>query len=98
MPAWKYLPDGRLYTLYEKPGVAGVEGPNHGGVDVNQWKEDEWPVIQRISATYCRFLTWTKLVGDLVAHLRRQGLYDQSLLVLTSITALPFAPAIRADS
>ena len=82
--SWKYLPDGRLYTLYERPGVAGVVGPNHDGVDVNQWKEDEWPVIQAYQRHLLQVSYVDKLVGDLVAHLREQGLYDQSLLVLTS--------------
>ena len=82
--SWKYLPDGRLYALYERPGVAGVVGPNHDGVDVNQWKEDEWPVIQAYQRHLLQVSYVDKLVGDLVAHLREQGLYDQSLLVLTS--------------
>ena len=44
--SWKYLPDGRMYALFEKAGVAGVLGPNNKGRDVNQWLEDEWLVIQ----------------------------------------------------
>ena len=82
--SWKYLPDGRLYTLFERPGVAGVVGPNHDGVDVNQWKEDEWPVIQAYQRHLLQVAYVDKLVGNLVAHLKEQGLYDQSLLVLTS--------------
>ena len=82
--SWKYLPDGRLYTLYEKPGVAGVVGPNRDGVDVNQWQEDQWPVLQAYQRHLLQAAYVDKLVGDLVAHLKEQGLYDQSLLVITA--------------
>ncbi len=82
--SWKYLPDGRLYTLYERPGVAGVVGPNHDGVDVNQWHEDEWPVLQAYQRHLLQASYVDKLVGNLVAHLKEQGLYDQTLLVLTA--------------
>ena len=82
--SWKYLPDGRLYTLYESPGVAGVVGPNHDGVDVNQWKEDPWPVLQGYQRHLLQVSYVDKLVGDLVAHLKEQELYDRSLLVLTA--------------
>ena len=82
--SWKYLPDGRLYTLHEKPGVAGVVGPNRDGVDVNQWHEDPWPVLQAYQRHLLQVSYVDKLVGDLVAHLKEQELYDQSLLVLTA--------------
>ena len=82
--SWKYLPDGRLYTLYEKPGVAGVAGPNRDGVDVNQWHEDQWPVLQAYQRHLLQASYVDKLVGDLVTHLKEEGLYDQSLLVVTA--------------
>ena len=90
--SWKYLPDGRLYTLHERPGVAGVVGPNPDGVDVNQWKQDEWPVIQAYQRHLLQVSYVDKLVGDLVAHLKEQDLYDQSLLVLTSDHGTAFLP------
>ena len=90
--SWKYLPDGRLYTLYESPGVAGVVGPNHDGVDVNQWQEDEWPVIQAYKRHLLQVAYVDTLVGSLVAHLKQQKLYDRSLLILTSDHGTAFRP------
>ena len=90
--SWKYLPDGRLYTMLEKPGVAGVVGPNDEGLDVNQWLEDKWPAIQAYKRHLLQVAYVDKLVGDLVARLKEQGLYEQTLLILTSDHGASFLP------
>ena len=82
--SWKYLPDGRMYALFEKAGVAGVLGPNNKGRDVNQWLEDEWLVIQAYKRHLLQVSYVDKLVGELVSHLKKKNLYEQSLIVLTS--------------
>ena len=82
--SWKYLPDGRLYTAYERPGVAGVVGRNDEGIDVNQWLEDEWPIVQAYQRHLLQVSFADRLFGELVAHLKKHDLYDQSLLVVTS--------------
>ena len=90
--SWKYLPDGRLYTPYERPGVAGVVGRNDEGIDVTQWLEDEWPIVQAYQRHLLQVSFVDRLVGELVSHLKEQDLYDQSLLVLTSDHGTAFRP------
>ena len=89
--SWKYLPDGRLYTMYEKPGIAGVVGRNEG-VDVTRWLEDDWPATQAYKRHLLQVSYVDKLVGDLVAHLKEQGRYEQTLLVVTSDQGAAFLP------
>ena len=82
--SWKYLPSGKLYTLSERPGVAGVVGPNNHGLDVNQWLDDPWLVTQSYQRHLLQVMFLDRLVGDLVQRLREQNLYDSTLLVLTA--------------
>ena len=82
--SWKYLPSGKLYTLSERPGVAGVVGPNNQGLDVNQWLDDPWLVTQSYQRHLLQVMFLDRLVGDLVQRLREQNLYDSTLLVLTA--------------
>ncbi len=66
-----YLPDGKICTpgLFQQPA---------------RWSSDEASVIY----AYQRFLLQVghvdTLIGDLVGHLQRQGLYDSTLLVVTA--------------
>ena len=90
--SWKYLPSGKLYTLSERPGVAGVVGPNSQGLDVNQWLEDPWLVAQSYQRHLLQVMFLDCLVGGLVRRLRKEGLYDSTLLVLTADHGASFRP------
>lgn len=70
---YRYLPSGRVYggrPVYGRPGVA--------------WLENEWFALQ----TYQRHLLQTgyvdRLVGDLVKRLEKTGLWDRTVVVITS--------------
>ncbi len=82
--SWKYLPDGRVYALYEKPGVAGVRGPNPEGKDVNWWLDDPWLPLQAHQRHLLQVGFVDTLLGRLVQRLQEVGLYDDCLLVITA--------------
>ena len=90
--SWKYLPDGRRYVLYEKPGVAGVLGANAEGRDVNWWLEDPWLPLQAHQRHLLQVGYVDSLVGQLLDKLEATGLYDNCLLVLTSDHGTAFLP------
>ena len=90
--SWKYLPSGKLYTLSERPGVAGVVGPNSRGLEVNQWLEDPWLVTQSYQRHLLQVTFLDRLVGELVRRLREEDLYDSTLLVLTADHGASFRP------
>ena len=90
--SWKYLPSGKLYTLSERPGVAGVVRPNSRGLEVNQWLEDPWLVTQSYQRHLLQVTFLDRLVGELVRRLREEDLYDSTLLVLTADHGASFRP------
>ena len=90
--SWIYLPSGKFYSLSERPGVAGVVGPNNQGRDVNQWLEDPWLVAQSYQRHILQVMFLDRLVGELVQRLREQNLYDSTLLVLTADHGASFRP------
>ena len=90
--SWKYLPSGKLYTLSERPGVAGVVGPNNQGLDVNRWLEEPWLVAQSYQRHLLQVMFLDRLVGELVRQLREENLYDSALLVLTADHGASFRP------
>ncbi len=90
--SWIYLPSGKFYTLSERPGVAGVVGPNNQGLDVNQWLDDPWLVTQSYQRHLLQVMFLDRLVGELVQRLREQNLYDSTLLVITADHGASFRP------
>ncbi|MEE2822444.1 MAG: sulfatase-like hydrolase/transferase [Acidobacteriota bacterium] len=82
--SWKYLPSGKLYTLYERPGVKGVIGPNNVGEDVNRWRNDDWLVTQGHQRHLLQVGFVDKLLGVFVSKLKKAGVYDSSLIVITA--------------
>ena len=90
--SWKYLPSGKLYTLSERPGVAGVVGPNSQGLDVNQWLQDPWLVAQSYQRHLLQLMFVDRLVGELIRKLQQENLYDSTLLVLTADHGASFRP------
>lgn len=90
--SWKYLPSGRLYTLYEKPVLRGVIGPNNQGIDVNQWLQDQWLVVQGYQRHLLQIGFVDTLVGQLIDHLKDLELYDDALIVITADHGCSFLP------
>jgi hypothetical protein len=81
---WKYLPDGRVYNAgsLANPGVAG----------------SIWPTAldQLNQKRHLLQLAYTdKVIGTLIRRLKDQGLYDRSLVLMTSDHGEGFTPGDR---
>ena len=89
---WEYLPSGQKYRPVAKTGIRGMTGTNTKGIDPGDWTMDP----DAAHENYLRFLLQTqfvdKLVGELIARLRRVGLYDKCLLVITADHGTSFRP------
>ena len=74
---WEYFPTGRRYTS------SGLSAP---GLDIKKevWGENEDLVIQGYRRHLLQVGFVDTLLGNLMKHLRTQGLYDQSLIVITA--------------
>ena len=83
---YNYLPSGKLYS--RDRDLAGLSEHSKA-----QWGNDSWAIAQN----YQRYLLQVKFVdnlfGQLLAHLRQVGLYDRSLIIITSDHGVNF----RAD-
>lgn len=70
-----YFPDGRRFSIETTlPGLIGRE----------LWHDDEWAVAQAYRRHLLQAGYVDRLLGQLIAHLKETGLYDRSLLVVTS--------------
>ncbi|MFO7610660.1 MAG: sulfatase-like hydrolase/transferase, partial [Candidatus Krumholzibacteriia bacterium] len=79
---YRLTPDGQVYHWRERPGV-GPEG---------RWSED--PVVARDAwrRHLLQLACTDALLGEVVAQLRQQGLYERCLLVVTSDHGCAFRP------
>ncbi len=87
---WEYLPSGRKYTL--DMAVRGTVGTNDRGMDPHLWKDDRWAVIQGYQRHLLQVGFVDRLLGDLMEHLRKVGLFDSSLIVITADHGTSFRP------
>ena len=76
---WRYLPDGRRYDEVEPmPGEVDERGRG------KSWGEDRWLVAQGYQRHLLQTQLADKLVAALLVKLRRTGLLDEALLVVTA--------------
>jgi Sulfatase len=80
---WKYLPSGLKYPERELG-----EGASKSG----QWTSEPWPVQSGHQRHFMQAAYTDQLLGAVVQRLRRTGLYDRSLLVVTADHGLTFTP------
>lgn len=74
---FKYVPSGRRYTEPDGQVALLLKGRN-------KWIDDERPVA-RVYQRHLLQVGWTDtLIGELIAHLKQVGLYDDALIVITS--------------
>ena len=79
--------------IYLRSGKQFADSDNPYGLsEYGRWVNDEWPVLQE----YRRHLTQVRyvdtLLGRLLDRLKAQGLYDQSLVVVTGDHGVSFRP------
>lgn len=72
---WQYLPDGRLYR-HQDEWIKGMSDPPSFN--------DRWFLIQAYQRHILQFAYVDRLVGDLIARLKRLGIYDKALIVITA--------------
>ena len=79
---WKRLPSGRRYD----------DSNAYPGLRDERWSADPWVVTQAYQRHLLQLGFADRELGRLVAHLKRTGLYDRSLLVVTSDHGVSFQP------
>lgn len=79
-----YLPSGRRYDA--------LGGPVFGYAQGEVWTSDPWPVAVSHQRQLLQTVHVDRLLGQAVARLREVGLYDESLLVVTSDHGAAFVP------
>jgi hypothetical protein len=81
---WEYLPSGQRY------GPANVEG-----LRVSQWERNPWWGVHAQQRHLLQVGFVDRLLGELVARLEQVGLYDRSLLIVTSDHGISFRPGTQ---
>jgi hypothetical protein len=74
---WQYLPSGRSYFPWTDFGLE-VEGDTHW------WQNQEWWAVQGYQRHLLQVGLVDALLGELLARLDAQGLYEGALLVVTA--------------
>ena len=78
-----YFPDGVRFSIETRlPGLMGRE----------LWRNDEWAVTQAYRRHLLQAGYVDRLLGQLIARLKETGLYDRSLIVITSDHGASFRP------
>jgi Sulfatase len=82
---WRFLPSGRQYG-----DALGIDG-----IADDEWGDDEWLVEQGWQRHLLQTGLVDRLLGELVAKLKRTGLYDRSLVIVTADHGVSFRPGDR---
>lgn len=73
---WQYLPDGRVYRRHSQEYIPGVNQEQSFG--------DKWLLEQGYQRHLMQAAFTDKLVGQLIKRLKRVGIYDKALIVITA--------------
>jgi hypothetical protein len=71
---WVYLPDGRRYA----------DGASESALSWDDWHYTRWLVDQDYQRHLLQVRYTDRLLGEVIGKLRRTGLYDRSLIVVTA--------------
>jgi hypothetical protein len=83
-PPWNYLPSGKVY--YPEKTF---------GAESSRWGEEEWWIAQGYQRYLLQVAFVDKLLGELLSVLKATGMYDRSLIVVTSDHGRSFWPNAR---
>lgn len=81
---WEFLPSGRRYEPADLPGF-----------ETTSWGDDRFLVEQAYQRYLLQLGFADRLLGDLLARLEANGLYDPALVVVVSDHGVSFRPAGR---
>ncbi len=85
---WEYLPSGKRYD-YRSFGPGGAEGIS---IQEEVWTTDEWVVARGYQRHLLQVGFVDRLMGQLIDRLKKTGLYDQALVVVTADHGAGFVP------
>ncbi len=77
---WHYLPDGRKYT------------DRGDGRNANGWTSEPWPPLQSRQRHLMQLGETDRLIGQVMRRLQEQGMYDETLFVVTADHGMSFKP------
>ncbi|HEX4734365.1 MAG TPA: sulfatase-like hydrolase/transferase [Thermoleophilaceae bacterium] len=73
---WQYLPSGQAYRTHAQEYIPGInQEPSFG---------DKWLLQQGYQRHLMQVALVDKMIGRLVARLKRQGIYDKALVIITA--------------
>jgi len=81
---WDYLPSGQRYPMSQQ----GVPGTTN-----DRWGDDRRLVVQGQQRYLLQLAYTDRLIGRLIARLRKVGLYERSLVVVTADHGVAFVPS-----
>ena len=73
---WQYLPSGQTYRKHSQEYIPGINGPPSFG--------DKWLLQQGYQRHLMQVALVDRMIGDLVARLKKVGMYDKALIVITA--------------
>ncbi len=77
---WKYLPSGKVYTADYVEGLFVRD----------RWKNEEWASVDGLQRHLLQVQYLDLLIGELISHLKKEGIYDEVLIVLTADHGVSF--------
>jgi hypothetical protein len=79
---WHYLPDGRRYT------------DRGDGRNANGWTTEPWPPAQARQRHLLQLGETDRLIGQVMRRLQEQGMYDNTLFIVTADHGMGFKPGV----
>lgn len=88
---WEYLPSGKMYTLRDRE-IRGLQGINDRGLDPYCWTDDRWAILQAYQKHLLQVVMVDRLLGNLISHMKKEKLFEPSLIVITADHGTSFQP------
>jgi hypothetical protein len=82
---WRYLPSGMQYDYPTKFW-------GRGGPQGRDWGREPWPVTVSHQRHLLQLAFTDRLIGQMIERLKRVGLYDDALVVVTADHGISFTP------
>jgi hypothetical protein len=79
---WYYLPSGKRYLIPD--GLPGLSK--------ERWTTDDWLVIQGYQRHILQSMFVDKMFGEIIEAIKKRGIFDKSLIILTADHGLSFWP------
>jgi hypothetical protein len=84
---WSYVPSGQRYGL-KVEGLFGVPGVNKGEI----WENNLWNTQQAYQRHLLQVGYVDTLIGKMISKLKHEGVYDQTLIIITADHGVAFIP------